>query len=163
MSKIITKEFVNETLLLNNQLESKKEIIFNRIEYILKFIFKAFGGELDYWYFDGAEEGEVGDLFKNYNPNTIYVIAEGSYNYSVIIDKFNNEWDFDGEIPTRWLFEDFEDEVLDGLKEYKKRQEEKKQKAQTKKAKEKANLEKLVLEAKKKLSKEELLALKKSL
>jgi hypothetical protein len=76
-----------------------------------------------------------------------------------IIDKFGDEWSFEGLLPKRWLFEDFEAEIVIGKTKFEEVEALKKEKAATLKAAKKLKKAELLESAKKKLSKEELVAL----
>jgi hypothetical protein len=49
--------------------------ITDRIHYILNFIFDFESAKLSTWYFDGAAEGEVGNLRNHISGDTIYSIV----------------------------------------------------------------------------------------
>lgn len=141
--------------------------IIDRIDYILNTWFEVFGSKLDYWYFDGADEGEVGNLSRYFDNNSIsgfYVEVNKCPNEMIIIDKDGHEWGWESEIPTRWLFEDgVKEEIVNGKAEYERRERERKEKKKQSAANRKAKDEQLAAEAMKKLSKEELAALKRAL
>lgn len=125
-----------------------------RIEFILNTIYKTYGAKLDTWYFDGAEEGEVGDLFSNLGSTEISGFTLEPYifnNDCVILLKDGAEWGFDGGIPTRWLFENFEEELTQGRAAYQTMLEEKKARKKAK-SQEKEEQRRQILE---KLSPEE--------
>lgn len=157
------KKLYSETSKLENQ-------ICNRIDYIVKTVFKTFGAKLSTWYFYGAEEGEMGDLNRALYTDYFSVITElvrdrnGNYNHidMVILLKDGSEWGFEGEYPTRWLFEDFEEELIEGKKKYQEKVQEEKNKKKEKDLLKKQKNELLVEKAKAKLTKEELKALKSS-
>jgi hypothetical protein len=169
----ITKEYVAEAMELAAQADSKQETITDRITEILFFLGKHFGGTLKTWYFGGAGEGEIGNLWDHFSDEEIDCIETdwgsgrravshnwvNTFNDGFIIDKNGNQWRMEGSIPTRWLFEDFEQEIIDGKLKFEQEQEVKKLNL----LKEKAKLNSLANAAKKKLTKAELAALKKSL
>ena len=131
----------------------------------MRFLYKTFDGELDYWYFNGAGEGEVGDLSKYIGDIEIYGFVFESVkdpDEIEITDKYGKYFCLhDGNrIPTRWLCEDFEQEVLDGIKSFKKQEAERLTKKKELDDKKKAKKQLLAESAKKKLTKEELAALK---
>jgi hypothetical protein len=164
----ITKEYIAEAMELAAQAESKQEIITDRITEILLFLGKTFGGKLGTWYFSGAGEGELGNLWDHFSDEEIDCIETCWVNGRniqengpeiVIIDKNGETWEMQGLIPTRWLFEDFEQEIIDGKLKFEQKQEVKK----LKNLKKKVKINSLANAAKKKLTKAELAALKKSL
>jgi|ERR1019366_7768679 hypothetical protein len=70
----ITKELVNKWAAAHQAAGGLEGIIEDRITYIIETWFNAFGGKLDTWYFDGANEGEVGDLSPHMDANSISCI-----------------------------------------------------------------------------------------
>lgn len=165
MSKKISKSDIEKVQKLQKDLGEAEEIIHDRITYIWNTIATVFGVKLDTWYFYGAEEGSVGEF--RYDEDVMSVTVEFSnvtqINEMLIITKEGSEWGFEyGEFPTAWLFEDFEDELCEGVLLYTQQKAAKKLKAEQKKLKakkDKENMKILAAAAKKKLSKEELKAL----
>ena len=143
--------------------------IIERLDYIIHFLHKTFGVKLGTWYFYGASEGGMGELC--YEDDAINVVTEldrssdGEYHSKdmAIIDKNGDEWIFDSDIPTRWLFEDFENEVIDGKAKYEVVKKAKQEKEKAKRLQKKEEAKKLAETAKKKLTKAELAAIRKSL
>lgn len=160
----ITSKLVLQWQQSNSETAKLEDEIINRIDYILHVWFAAFNTKLEYWYFEGANEGEVGSI--NIDSDTIWGFHIKVNNYPddmSIIDKNGMEYSWQSEIPVRWLYDDsFEEEIIKGKKEYEQKSQERaakrKQKADLKKIKN----EKLIEQAKSKLSKEELAALKNS-
>lgn len=161
--KAISSEIVTQAKDLAAQAGKLEEIIINRIGYIIDTIFKTFKQKYDCWYFYGAGEGEVGDLWRHYCNNHIDIIIVGCSSEMVIIDKNGDEWGFEDSIPTRWLFEDFEQELIDGKKKFEDKEAERKKKQKELSAAKKQEDKDLVEAAKKKLSKKELAAIRRSL
>jgi hypothetical protein len=167
----ITQKLIDNWQLAANESSSMEGEITNRIDYIIRTIFDTFNKKLDTWYFDGAGEGDVGDLLRHYDENEINIITELSRNKEgvydsiemVIIDKEGSEWGFDSSIPTRWLFEDFEQELIDGKKLFEEQKAERKKNKKELSAKKKLEDQALATAAKAKLSKKELAALRRSL
>lgn len=144
--------------------------ILDRIDYILNTWFSIYGAKLTCWYFDGAEESEVGDLHRYMDTDSIWnfhVDVKGyPDNDMVFIDKDGEEYLWQSEIPTRWLYDEhFEEEIIKGKAEFEKREEERlaKKKKKQKSAEKKAKDDLLAQQAKQKLSKEELAALRRTL
>lgn len=164
----IDANLIDETKQLSQKVSEMENIITNRIDYIVKTIYKVFSNKLAHWYFNGACEGQIGPLWKNYSNENINLVFEATrdrnYNYNykemTIIDKFGSEYGFDSSIPTRWLFDnEFESELINGKIAFEKRKHEL-MAAQTSEFNlKKAKNKKLVAAAKEKLSKEELAAL----
>jgi hypothetical protein len=121
-----------------------------RITYVLRRIYQEFDFELDYWYFDGAEEGQVGDLARHLDKDIVsgFITESKTPGY---IEDFSIDFD-DGTVadfgygfPTRWLYEDFEDELVRGKASYIQKQQDKKAQAASRRAAKKA--EKALLKA----------------
>jgi hypothetical protein len=175
--KAITRELVSKWQELYKEACAYEEQIISRIDYILKTWFKIYGYTLENWYFYGAEEGEVGDLYRNMyeyddDDSTInnFYIDEASCGNDIdmiFIDKDNNKVCWENSIPTRWLYEDFEKEIRDGKKKYEDQLEAKKKAKQIRSEKKKASkkaLKDLVLQSMKdKLSKKDIATIKRGL
>ena len=162
------KTFVKEWEDARRTADALEGSIIDRIDYVLKVWFKAFDCELKNWYFEGAEESSMGDL--HCNDDSIYSIHIDNFkgdkvphNDMIIIDKDGGEYGWESEIPLRWLFEDCEQEIVEGRKKYEKREAFRKESLKTKRAKQKAEDLALADGAMAKLSKKELAALKKVL
>ena len=162
--KTLTPELVAEAEDLVSRAGKLEEKITDRIHYIMTSIFKLFGKKSAYWYFYGAGEGEVGPLWAHYDKEMIGVVIDDCPGESmVILLKDGSEWGFDDGIPTRWLFEDFEEELTQGKKNYEEREITRKAAQKELAANKKLEDKKLIEGAKKKLSKKELEALRRSL
>ena len=143
--------------------------IIERLDYIIRFLHKTFGVKLGTWYFYGAGEGRMGELC--YEDDAINVVTEldrssdGEYHSKemCIIDDNGDEWMFDSYIPTRWLFEAFEQEIIDGKVKYEVVKKAKQEKEKAKRLQKKEEAKKLAESAKQKLTKAELAAIRKSL
>lgn len=160
----ITPELIKEAEALAIQSGRLEEQIVDRINYIMESIFSLFSKKSAYWYFYGAGEGEVGNLWANYNQSHIdMVIDECPGESMVVLLKDGTEWGFDDSIPTRWLFEDFETELTEGKKKYKELEEDRKNTDKAKRLYQKEQNKKLAQVAKSKLTKKELAALKRTL
>jgi len=167
----ITQKLIDNWQLAATEAGKMEGQIINRIDYIVRTIFQTFNHKLDCWYFYGAGEGDVGDLLRHYDSDEINIITElarnkgGGYDSieMVILDKEGNEWGFDSSIPTRWLFENFEQELIDGKRLFEDQQIERKKNQKELSAKKKLEDQALATAAKAKLSKKELAALRRSL
>jgi hypothetical protein len=163
--KPITPELVKEAEDLASKAGRLEERIIERIHYIMVSIFKTFNKKEAYWYFYGAEEGDVGDLWKHYNKDDINVVVINAVggDKMIILLKDGSEWGFEDSIPTRWLFEDFEEELSEGKKKFKEKEESRKLAEQEKRRQKKDTDVAIAKVAKAKLSKKELAALKRTL
>jgi hypothetical protein len=157
----VSTEIVDKWKELQEEAAELEQRMQARIGYILKFFFEAAGSKLDWWRFGSYEEEKpmYGQVGKDYISG-IYAESKGSYPSEeslTFIDKNGKEELFllDWGIPTRWLYEDFEQEVVDGLKKYKDVVAQRKAKEFERRTKNKQEKEKLVAEAKAKLTKEE--------
>lgn len=161
--KPITQDLVVDYEYVKNSFNNLESKIIDRIDYIIRTIFKTFNNNLNTWYFLNAEEGEVGNLI--YEEPEISMIWDTTpfINDMIIIDKNDQELLLSGCIPTAWLFYDFEQELEDGKKKYEDK--EAARKSKKKKLTEAQKKEDAILTeiAKKKLSKKELAALRRSL
>jgi len=111
-----------------------KEQLELRVGYIVRKIFEVCGGQLNWWNWDDPERltnGNVpsidGDAFR------IYIFFYKSPKNDTILLKDGTEWVIFDDIPTRWLWEDFEDELVNGLAAYKEQEQAKLMAAQVKK------------------------------
>lgn len=136
----ITPKIVMDWEQATKKASALEEEIIDRIDYILHFWFAAFGAKLEYWYFDGADEGEAGPIKMNIDSIWNFYVEVKNFpdNDMIFIDKDGDEYSWQSEIPTRWLYDDsFEEEITKGKAEYERREAErlakKKQKAADKK------------------------------
>lgn len=164
----ITRGLVAQWHLSKKETIKLEEEILDRIDYILNTWFNIYGAKLDYWYFDGAEEGEVGDMSRYFDDDSISGFYTEVENYPdgdmAFIDKEGDEYSWQSEIPTRWLFEEgFAEEITKGKAEYERLEAERKANKKKKAAAKKEKDALLAAQAKAKLSKEELAALKRDL
>lgn len=168
MKEPITHNLVNEWQALKSKASALEDDIEQRIDYIIRFWFATFDAKLDTWYFVDANEGEVGNLSYHMNDEEISSIhvemKSGNFkDDEYIIDKFGNEWGWESSIPTRWLFENFEQEIIGGKKLFEEKEIARKAKQKEKSAQKKLKDKALADAAKSKLSKEELAALRREL
>lgn len=132
--------------------------ISDRMNYIITTVCKTFNVDLETWYFSDAQEGEMGHLYWD-EPELFSVWDVKEKKDMTILTRDGEEYYFDNSIPTRWLFENFEEELENGKRLYEEREEEKLKK----RLEATEYTKKLADSAKKKLTKEELRALKKLL
>jgi len=164
---ILESKHFNDWREAKAQCDRLENIITERLSYVVHKIFEVFNLKVSTWYFPDAKEGEVGDLDSHIwdaGIHEIFVeISNNKKNNIILIDKYDNEWEWDSPLPTRWLFEDFEREIIEGKKKYEEK--EAARKAQRKELTEKQKSEDAALLAnvKQKLSKKELAALRRSL
>jgi len=143
------------------------EKIEKRIDHILRRVYQEFNSTLDHWYWDDALEGDVGQLHRHLDRN----FREGSVITGYIIEATSGdagEWciilndgtvhDLYG-IPAKWLFEDFETELVEGKRLWEEREATKKQERAARRAAKKAAKEAAKVSAAAKLTAEERAAL----
>ncbi len=158
----ISIELINKAKKLKKEFSDLNEIIIDRIDYIITFIYKASSlkGKNFSWWFDGADENEVGDFWVNYNISNGEICFLTDPQLSMlIIDKYGDMWECGGSIPDRWLFEDFENEIIEGEKMLEEMNAKKNSEKLQLKEQNKSERQKLIDSARKKLSKQELKAL----
>lgn len=94
--------------------------ILDRIDYIIKTIYQTFGRRLSYWYFYGAGEGEVGNIPAHALKPGGYISPVCNPHKDTMVHLKNERVvDLLGDgFPSRWLYEDFEDELKLGKNNY---------------------------------------------
>jgi len=139
MNKVMNKkvspigECVIEDLTNAHDLYSKfMSIISNRVNYIVREIASLFKGEVNRWdWGDGS-----GEIEGHFTPNMVYDDSiqldgerKGTFDDEWVAflkdenGQFTNEWEFHWfEFPTRFLYEDFEEELKEGIQKYKEHQ-----------------------------------------
>ena len=123
-----------------------EEEIHDRISYIFDTIYKTFGKKYDTWYFYGAKKGEVGDLDDGFDNEWVNAIVVAQNNQYLIVilkdpDYGEEEENLRHRFPERWLYQDFEAELVAGKKAWEQKQEAKKTQAQKSKEAKKAKQE----------------------
>jgi hypothetical protein len=140
----------------------------DRIDYIIKTIFKAYGKKFECWYFYDANEGEVGSLSKYLNVQNGWIeyVSEPCREMPYLAED-GSEWDLHDTFPLEWLHEEFETALVVGKNHFTQVEKEKKQAEKEKKQKMRDAVEalkatkkaKAIKSAKDKLTKEEQRAL----
>lgn len=135
-----------------------------RVEYILRTVYRAYGAVIDYWYFCGSEEGQEDDLFNHIDDKEVscyYVETQTCYEGEEMLIRLDDGdlVEFGYSFPTRWLYEDFEEEVLRGKAAYEQELADKKAEKARRRAAKKAEKERLKASAASKLTAEEKKAL----
>ena len=160
---ILTPDFVEKTQQLATEAGRLQDCIIKRIDYIMQSAFHLFEQKSAYWYFYGAGESEIGDLWSHYTEEEISVIAGNCSDQMVIILNDGSEWGLEDSIPTRWLYQDFIIEMTEGKEKYQQKLAADKTAAEIAKKQKAEDTKKLAETAIAKLSKAELAALKKVL
>ncbi len=149
--KPLTKEFMVDREAAVKTLNKFDAVIKKRIDYIANTLCDIFKEKKKSWEF--MEGDDLATFENNVDSEMIYIQFEPSLFDNPILTKDGKELFFDG-IPLRWLYEDFEEEVKDGIKAYKKMREEQIKKEKDKKAGKKEKEEKILKNIKNKLSKD---------
>ncbi len=137
----LTNDDVNDWKEATRKAGVLEETITQRIDYILRTIYKTFGKKFDYWYIPGEDASLRHYELEPENDFTGYCIEPYCSSlpiYSKVVDCEINL--IDEGFPSRWLYEDFEEELTQGREYYK----------QWKTEKENKRKEKLVKSAEKK-------------
>lgn len=136
-------------------MDALEQLFTDRLEYIIKFWFKAFNFTVTNIEFYGDVSWVDTDFEEEYLDQDTFVATTEIYNRYTdlfIIDKFGGELSWEtSTIPTRWLFENFEKEIIDGKKLYEEKVKSKNEKLETSKQKE----DDLLISIKNKLTKKE--------
>lgn len=153
---------------LKKELDQIERPLVERIAYVYETIFtttfKKKGGFC--FYSVGAENGDngggIGDITKSISNEQVAFCIENysSGSFSCLVILGNQEWDLLDGFPARWLYEDFEEELIIGKQLHQdKINQDKKSKEENKKL-EKLNQKKMIENIKNKLTKDELDLLK---
>lgn len=142
--------------------------IADRMDYIIRFCVEKVKGKFSWWdWSNGGDSGDraPGDFMHSYSkhtPDTLQIIGSWTNGHKMVfLDNKGNEWELQyGEIPTRWLYENFEEEYENGLRLYEEAEAKKADKTNQSKAVKKKEREALIASAKSKLTPEERKALK---
>lgn len=133
----------------------------NRVNYIVRKTAEIFGGKIGWWDWNNGG-GEVDGHFEPSFLRNDYINVDGETKGGgdwVAILKDDEEWELRLVVPLRWLTEDFEQELIDGIQKYKDKELKRKETEKQKKLTRAANKQKLLETVKAKLTKEELKAL----
>jgi hypothetical protein len=141
--------------------------ITDRVDYIIRFCVEAVKGKFSWWDWQNGGDGDdraPGDFMHSYSkhtPDTITITGEWTNGSKMtFIDKNGDEFELEwGEIPTRWLYEEFEEEFKNGLKLYEEKKQAKTAKRKEMDTKQKEERKGLIAAARSKLTKEERKAL----
>lgn len=120
-ARCISHEALHSMLETKMSLDKLHNIAIKRVDYILRKIFTSYGHKYSFcdWWFGNAMEGTRGSIFDGIEKDAV----EFDYYYKkepchCIIK--NEIWELSSCFPLRWLWEDFEKELLDGKNAYKK-------------------------------------------
>lgn len=117
------QDYFNEYLVARRMFGTYESKILDRIDYIVRTIAKSYGTNLKGWWFHDAPEGGMGTFQPDRNQiGDIYwdIKGDGGYDKALcVID--GATWSLWDSFPTRWLWEDFEQELLSGKKKAEKK------------------------------------------
>lgn len=155
----LSKLKITDAIALHRTYRAAVDIISARMNYVIKHCLSKVGGKLEWWDWpnEDASSDADGDFIRGYNEVTTQIVGKWSNGDKMLfISKDGGEWSLRwGEFPSRWLYEDFEEEYEDGLKLYN----ELANAAKAKEKESKSHSNELVKSAKAKLTKEERKAL----
>ena len=87
--------------------------------YIVEYCITTAGGEIHWWDWENGGEYNEGSFMDSYDPVFLHIDGVWSGNKMKFIAKDGTEWDLDdGNYPTRWLYEDFEEEYNNGRRRW---------------------------------------------
>lgn len=141
---------------------STENKIANRVSYIIRTIAKIFGGKIEWWDWKNGG-GEVNGHFEFSMLNGKEFQLDGSKKggeMDWVSTLKEGEWEFTWlAFPTRFIWEDFEDEVRNGIEKFKESERINAEKEKLRKQEKLSKKQQLLESAKSKLTKEELKAL----
>lgn len=92
--------------------------VMDRVEYIIEKIAATFDSEVKWWSFPcSSEYHSMGNFYDAYNDDCFQFEGEFKRSDWCIILDDGEEYDLNNEFPTRWLYEEFEEELINGKKE----------------------------------------------
>jgi len=142
LNKSLFKDLKKSFIEYQDRLEPFNE----RMDYIVNKISEIFGGELKWW--EWPWDSDSGVPFSPMDLNADFIQLDGEYRYDddwVSILNNGEQVEFHWlKFPTRFLFEDFEQEVIDGIEKYKLKEQEKKDKAKQQRLNKKEKKEKVL-------------------
>lgn len=124
MDKIekISEDVVNEILKIHKAYAEVERKISDRMNYIVHECVRISGGNIEWWSWQNGDYEDShadGDFIHSYDKETIQINGELNHAYkSIFLTKDGSEWSLVDGYPTRWLFEDFEEEFTQGLQAY---------------------------------------------
>jgi hypothetical protein len=164
----IRKDVITEAIGAYNLYTKYVSTITDRVNYVIREIASIFGGKIKWWDW-GNGGGEVDGHFEPdmVDGESIQLSGETDgkdWEWVALLKdekgKFTEEWEFHGlEFPARFLYEDFEEELKEGIKKYKEQEVKKKEIEKQKRLTRVKNKEKLLESVKTKLTPEERKAL----
>jgi len=160
----ITHEQFQEALQVQRKAYALIDSVDTRCDEIVRKLCNIYGKKLSWWIYSNGAGEDKGDGFfdvdeyKNAVETKLHGKTNGWINdFDCIID--GDTWDLAQSFPSKFLYEDFEAEVVEGKKLHEKMEEKRKVRDHQKRAKKKLRQEEVLQAAKSKLSKEELKAL----
>jgi hypothetical protein len=163
---------IQKAYALSKQISIIDNKIYSRISYIADIMGSVF--ELTHTSWEFGYEGNDTSIWDtdNYTEERINVKIEGYVKANrlggypdglPIIDKNGKRWELSDGIPTRWLYEDFEEELAQGKVMIEQQEQQRRDEVTSKKKNDEQARQKLIDQAKAKLSKEEFAAINKIL
>lgn len=131
----------------------------DRMNYIIRHCVEVVNGEFQWWDWQNtdAESHAAGDFMESCSGETTQINGEWTNREKMVfLTKDGGEWELAwGEFPTRWLYEDFEEEYANGLKAYAEKQKQRAAKNKEKRLKNAAEQKVVMKKVLAKLTKEE--------
>lgn len=159
--KPLTKSQQNKILSLLSLKAEVEGFVMDRVDYIIEKIADTFDSEVKWWSFPcSSEYHSMGNFYDAYNDDCFQFEGEfkRSHSWTIILDD-GEEYDLNNEFPTRWLYENFEEELINGKKELEQKIAKQKEDKVKKTLLKNSTKKKLLESAKSKLTEEEKKAL----
>jgi hypothetical protein len=116
MIQKLTESSINAAVDAHKVYSDIVDKISSRMDYIIHFCVEAVKGKVEWWEWGSGRGYEDYDFIHSYSPESLTINGEWKDSKMVFLDKNGNERDLEcGGIPTRWLYEDFEEEYTKGL------------------------------------------------
>lgn len=140
----LLKEDINAVLDSYKNYQKRLGLIKDRVDYIVKFIFQEIKAKLDFWDWvpNDCEKDNTANFFESYNERDLFFkinVGFSKYPYNTsYFGKDGKEYKLDflnDGFPIRWLWEDFEEEFINGFKAAQKKKDQEKQKLEEEKSK----------------------------
>jgi len=161
----IRKDVITEAIGAYNLYTKYVSTITDRVNYVIREIASIFGGKIKWWDW-GNGGGEVDGHFEPDMVDRESIELDGDVEGGEWVaflkdekGKFTEEWQFGLEFPARFLYEDFEEELKEGIKKYKEDKVKQEEIKKQKKLEKVENKKRLLESVKSKLTKEERKAL----
>jgi hypothetical protein len=123
------KHFVKPPTIVNDGVKYVAEVnldpLVHRVNYILRFIAQTYGFTIDWWDWTDTSDRDYDPIdfedgnYVDEHSVRFYCATNHFHELPELLTKNNEEWGLDDEFPTRWLTEDFEEELVTGIEKLK--------------------------------------------